>query len=264
VSVAEYPYFGPPPLALAHRGGAGYRPNHGIENTLVAFANAVGLGYRYLETDVQATSDGQVIAFHDPHLDRVTDRTGAVAELTWREVRAARIGGREPVPLLVDLLEAFPNIRFNIDIKAPGAVDPLWRIVQRHHAYDRVCVGSFSDRRLASFRRLAGPRVATAAGPSGAAALRFWPRSLSGPAHSPAQVLQIPATLPLPRGRALTIVTPGVLARAHGLGMQVHVWTVDDPREMTRLLDLGVDGLVSDRIDVLKDLLVARGCWTGD
>lgn len=189
MSAADYPYFAPPPFGLAHRGGASHPANVGIENTLAAFATAVDLGYRF-ETDVHATADGRV-AFHDEHLDRVTDRAGAIAELPWSEVAAARIAGSQPIPSLDDLLTPSPR-RINIDIKAPGAVVPLWETIRRHAAYDRVCVGSFGERRLHAFRRLAGARVATAAGQLGTAALRYAPGRLSTLAHSPGQVLQIP------------------------------------------------------------------------
>lgn len=260
MSAADYPYFAPPPIGLAHRGGAAHPANVGIENTIAAFRTAVELGFRYLETDVHATSDGRLVAFHDEHLDRVTDRAGAIADLPWREVAAARIGGREPIPTLAELLDAFPDARINIDIKAPGAVDPLWETIRAHAAYERVCVGSFSNRRLHAFRQLAGARVATAAGQLGTAALRYLPQGLSALAHSPGQVLQIPTTHEV-RGRTLALVTPGLVAAAHRFGMQVHVWTIDERDEMERLLDLGVDGIVSDRIDVLREVLTARGAW---
>ena len=259
---ADYPYFDDPPLALAHRGGALYPPNVGIENTLAAFANAVSLGYRYLETDVHATADGHLVAFHDSRLDRVTDATGAIADLPWAQVRLARVAGREPIPLLAEVLESFPAARVNVDIKATGAVRPLWQVIERLAAHDRVCVGSFSTLRLAAFQRLAGHRVATTAGPWGTAGLRFAPQ-LARHLASPTQVLQVPAEVRV-GGRRLPLVTERLVDAAHDLGKQVHVWTIDDPEEMHRLLDLGVDGLVSDRIDVLRDVLRARGAWPAD
>lgn len=260
IPAAEHPYFDAPPLALAHRGGAAYAPNVGIENTMAAFRNAVALGFRYLETDVRSTSDGHLIAFHDTRLDRVTDGEGLIAALPWSVVRAARINAAEPIPELTELLEAFPDTRINIDIKAAGALTPLWRAIHEHGAQDRVCIGSFSNRRLAAFRRLAGRQVATAAGQVGTAALMFAPGWLTGMLHSPAQVLQLPARFTI-RGRTIQVVTPRLLDTAHGLGKQVHVWTIDDAEEMARLLDLGVDGIVSDRIDTLKDVLTRRGQW---
>ena len=149
------------PIAFAHRGGAGDHP----ENTMPAFSAAVALGYRYLETDVHVTRDGVLVAFHDERLDRVTDRTGSIAALQWSEVRAARVDGREPILRLDELLDAFPDARFNIDAKHDACVDPLVATIARLGARDRVCVGSFSDVRLARLRRLAGPGLCTSAGP---------------------------------------------------------------------------------------------------
>ena len=250
------------PVALAHRGGAAYGPNVGLENTLAAFDRAVGMGYRYLETDVHATRVGRLVAFHDAVLDRVSDVSGAIAALPYDAVREARIGGSEPIPLLSDLFESFPGVRINIDVKADAALEPMVREVLRHAASDRVCIGSFSERRLRAARQALGPGVATAAGQVGTALLRFSPDVLSRMLHTPAPVLQIPAVHRL-RGRTLTLVTPGLVRRAHALGKHVHVWfhswAREDAAEMHRLLDLGVDGVVTDHIDVLRDVLAERG-----
>ncbi|MDR6861886.1 glycerophosphodiester phosphodiesterase [Phycicoccus sp. 3266] len=256
---ADFAYFdAPTPIGLAHRGGAKLADNLHLENSLAAFRRAVDLGYRYLETDVHATSDGVLLAFHDAVLDRVTDRAGRIADLPWSVVRSARINGTEPIPLLSDLLEELPTARLNIDVKAPGAVAPLAEVVARHGAVDRVCVGSFSDRRLRAVRRLLGPGLATSAGPAEVAALRFAPERLAQWLRSPAAALQVP-TAHVVGGRTVELVTPELLDRAHGMGKHVHVWTVDDAQEMHRLLDLGVDGIVSDRIDTLAEVLAERG-----
>lgn len=260
MSAADHPYFAPPPIGLAHRGGSRYPPNVGVENTLRAFAAAVRMGYRYLETDVHATRDGHLVAFHDEDLTRVTDRSGRISQLPWREVRRARIGGTEPIPTLDEVFEAFPDTRINIDIKSPGAIEPLWQAIRGHAAYQRVCVGSFSQRSLGAFRRLAGPGVATAAGQLGTAALRWLPRQVSRWLATPAQVLQIPVSHVV-AGRTVRLVTPALLGTARALGKQVHVWTVDDAAQMQELFDAGVDGIVTDRIDVLRDVLLARGAW---
>ncbi|MFJ1704863.1 glycerophosphodiester phosphodiesterase [Kitasatospora sp. NPDC088346] len=247
----------PGPLAFAHRGGDLGHP----ENSLAAFEAAVALGYRYLETDVHATRDGVLVAFHDSRLDRVTDRTGAVAELPWDIVRQARIGGTEPVPLLEDLLGSFPAARFNIDVKAAPAVGPLVETVRRTNAWDRVCVGGFSDSRLAAVRAAAGPRLATSLGPREVARLRL--RSLAGPllrgrgAPFAGLCAQVPE-----RHRGVRVVDRAFVRTAHRLGLQVHVWTVDDPTRIRALLDLGVDGIMADHIGVLRDVLDQRGCWT--
>jgi glycerophosphoryl diester phosphodiesterase len=247
-------------LAFAHRGGAYHPEIEGLENTVAAFRHAVALGYRYLETDVHATRDGTLLAFHDTVLDRVTRRKGAVADLSTAEVADALIGGREQIPTMAALLEEFPEARFNIDLKAAAAVEPLAALVESSAAHDRVCVGSFSHDRLTRFRRLVGDRVATAAGPAEVAAVRLLPAARLVDRLRPlrAPVLQVPH-----RHKGLRIVTRAVVRRAHRLGMHVHVWTVDDPQEMAELLDLGVDGLMTDRTDLLREVLLERGQWMG-
>src|SRR4051794_25530948 len=130
----------PGPLAFAHRGGASEAP----ENTLPAFQRAVDLGYRYLETDVHVTADGVLVAFHDDDLSRTCGRPGLIHELPWSVVAEARVHGREPVPLLDELLAAWPDVRWNLDCKSDRAVDPLADLLQRANALDRVCVSAFS------------------------------------------------------------------------------------------------------------------------
>ena len=252
----------PTPVGLAHRGGAAYGPNVGLENTIAAFRRAVDLGYRYLETDVHVTRDGALVAFHDTVLDRVSDGAGAISDLSWEEVSRARIGGREPIPLLGEVLEEFPGVRVNIDIKSDAALAPTVTEVVRHGAQHRVCIGSFSERRIRAARSALGPDVATAAGAVGTAVLRFTPSLVSRLVHTPAPVLQIPAEH-LVAGRKVTLVTPGLVRRAHREGKHVHAWfhswSVEDAAEMHRLLDLGVDGIVTDHIDVLLEVFRERG-----
>jgi glycerophosphoryl diester phosphodiesterase len=244
----------PTPIAMAHRGGA---IEH-LENTMPAFEACVAMGYRYLETDVRVTADGVPIVFHDPALDRVTDRSGRVDQLTWNELAGARIGGRESVLRLEELLGAWPDVRFNLDIKAPGVVAPLARTVRRLRVEDRICVGSFSDARVAAARRVFGPGVCTSLGPRGVAALRlssYSPRA-AGLVRIPAGCAQVPLQL---GGRAL--VDERFVAAAHARGLQVHVWTVNTRAETETMLDLGVDGVMTDRPAMLRDILVARGQW---
>jgi len=247
-------------LAFAHRGGAYHPDIEGLENSLVAFRHAVELGYTYLETDVHATRDGGLFAFHDAALDRVTEHRGTVADLTADEVGRALIGGQEQIPTMASLFEEFPHVRFNIDIKSDAAVAPLADLVRSMGAHERICVGSFSQRRLETFRGLVGARVATAAGPLEVALYRALPiaRLVEAFARRGAAALQVPR-----RRKGVTILTPGVIRRAHALGLHVHVWTVDDPGEMHELLDLGVDGLMTDRTDLLREVLVDRGQWMG-
>jgi glycerophosphoryl diester phosphodiesterase len=248
----------PGPVAMAHRGGALHPDNLGRENTLAAFASAVRLGYSYIETDVRATRDGVVVVFHDAELDRVTDRSGRIADLTLAEIRQARVGGTEVVPTLSEVLEEFPDVRINIDVKAPEAIDPLASVLRRHRALDRVCVGSFSERRLRAVRHRLGPGLATAAGPVGVAGERFLPGALPVWLRASAPVFQVPEAISLGE-RTVHLVTPRLVEQVHRAGKHLHVWTVDQPARMHRLLDLGVDGLVTDRTDVLREVLAERG-----
>ena len=249
-----YPYLDHDgPIAMAHRGGAKHPANVGYENSLHAFQNAVDLGYRYLETDLHATSDGVVIAFHDDKLDRVTDRTGVIAELPWSEVSKAKINGHEPIPRLDELLEHFPDVRFNLDIKAEGGLAPAAEVLRAANAIDRICVSSFSQSRVRRIRKLLGPRLCTGYGELEIVLIRFLPFAL----NARGACLQIPE-----RYRSFHVLTPGLIKRAHSRGKQVHVWTVDDPDAMRRMLDAGVDGLITDRTDLLKDVLVERGQWS--
>ncbi|GFE12531.1 glycerophosphoryl diester phosphodiesterase [Streptomyces glebosus] len=251
----------PGPLPFAHRGGDA----EGLENTAAAFRRAVGLGYRYLETDVHATSDGRLVAFHDATLDRVTDTRGAIGELPWRAVRRARVGDREPLPLFEELLEEFPEARWNVDLKAEAALPPLLDLLRRTRAWDRVCVGSFSEARVARAQRLVGRRMASSLGTRGVAGLRLrsygrgvlpLDRLLGAAVRRSAVCVQVPE-----KQYGLPVVDPLFLRAAHALGMQVHVWTVNDADRMTALLDLGVDGIMTDHIETLRTVLTERGCW---
>jgi glycerophosphoryl diester phosphodiesterase len=247
----------PTPLAFAHRGGALLEANDGIENTMLAFRNAVDLGYRYLETDVHTSLDGVVYAFHDIELTRMTGTVSAFRDLTSDDIDAIVVGGREPIPRLTHLLATFPDARFNIDVKADDAVEPTLQVLRDADALDRVCLASFSGERLRRIR--AGvPGVPTAFSPAEIALLRFgpfrWLRAFG--VRRGGACLQVPM-----RARGVTVVTPAFVRHAHALRVPVHVWTVDDPDEMRYLLDIGVDGLMSDRVDVLRDVLRERGEW---
>ena len=248
-----YPYLDHDgPIAMAHRGGALHPDNIGYENSLHAFQNAVDLGYKYLETDLHATRDGVVIAFHDSKLDRVTDRTGVIAELPWSDVSKAKINGHEPIPRLDELLEHFPDVRFNLDIKAENGLKPAAGVLRAANAIDRVCVSSFSQSRVRRMRKLLGARLCTGYGEWEIVLIRFLP--IAVPSGG--------ACLQIPRGYGLLrVLTPGLIKRAHARGKQVHVWTVDDPAAMRRVLDAGVDGIITDRTDLLRDVLVERGQW---
>lgn len=256
---ADHPYFDlTGPVGLAHRGGALHTPNLLRENTLAAFSEAVRLGFRYLETDVHATRDGVLVAFHDAELDRVTDGSGPIAQHSAADLRQVRTRAGDGIPTLAQVLESFPGAHLNIDVKAAGAIAPLVQIATSMRVLDRICVGSFSERRVRAVRKALGPRLATAAGQAGVAGLRFSPQRLTRLLHSSAPVLQIPTHHVL-AGRRVELVTPGLVRRVHALGKHLHVWTIDQPAEIERLLDLGVDGIVTDAPQALIEVFAERG-----
>jgi glycerophosphoryl diester phosphodiesterase len=254
--MSSHPYFdtGGAFAALAHRGFS----LDGLENSMMAFQAAVDHGYRYVETDAHGTIDGVAVALHDESLDRTTDGTGEVADLPWARVKLARIGGKEPVPMLEDILGTWPELRVNIDVKAESGIVPVVDAIERTGAHDRVCIASFSTaRRDATVARLTR-RVATSAGTREAAAffLGGMVRANLAGALKSLDALQIPVAMgPVP------LLTERHVRAAHAVGKFVHVWTINDPKRMAELLDLGVDGIVTDRADLLKDLLVQRGRW---
>ena len=251
--------FAPRWAAFAHRGGAGHPELVGVENTIAAFRHAVSLGFRYIEIDVHGTLDDQLVVFHDDDLRRLTGSSGAIADRTLAEISQRRIGDGETIPTLDEVFETFPDTRFNIDIKNAGAITPLVKTIDRHRAHDRVCVASFSNERLREFRRVMGRRVPTSVSPIGVVwngYIPLLPRLL----NSPGTALQIPLTHAV-GSRQLPVLTPRLLRHAHLAGKVVHIWTIDDPAEMHRLLDMGVDGIMSDRTDLLKQVFTERGIW---
>ena len=232
----------PRPMAFAHRGGAAHAP----ENSWQAFEHALGLGYWYLETDLQATADGVLIAFHDRTLDRVTDRGGRIARLPYRTVAEARIAGTEPIPRLDDLLAAWPDVRFNIDLKDAPVIEPL----ADGAAPDRIVGPGVRDLVLGqpAAHRAAGARPAGLHGRlpdrhrrwsgSAARAGRGTSAARPGPARRPAPAPPRPHLALAERlARAgvrcaqvpAAVATPSFVGRAHALGLQVHAWTVNSP-----------------------------------
>lgn len=269
MTLPAHPFLdGPFPRAFAHRGWH-LGELAGMENSLAAFRRAAAEGYCYLETDVHATRDGVIVVMHDSSLDRTTDSSGEIGRLDWAVVRTARVGGREQVCRLADLLEELPDALINIDVKAGAAVAPVLDLLRRTGGWDRVCLASFSESRLQRLRAAAGPRLLTSIGPASAAALRLCSvppmplphrmRSRSGVTLIRGDLAQLPV-----RWCGMPVVDRALVRHAHRLGVEVHAWTVDRATEMRKLLDLGVDGLVTDRPDVLRDVLRARLAWPGE
>ena len=241
------------PAAFAHRGGAAEAP----ENTMAAFQRAVDLGFEHLELDVRATADGEVVVFHDATLDRVTHHTGPVGQRTLAELAGVRVAGTEPIPRLLDVLDAWPDVRINVDPKDDGVSVPLAELLAERAPFDRVCVMAFSDRRLRRLRARFGDRLCTALGPLGMTRMRL---AASGvrTGRPPGEVAQVPPVL---GGRQL--LDEDVVRVARAWDTPLHAWVVDHPGEMERLLDVGVDGIMTDRPTVLRDVLRSRGAWSG-
>lgn len=241
------------PIRFAHRGSRVLWP----ENTMVAFQGALDLGYRYIETDVHVSRDGRVVVFHDDTLEGLTDGIGKITDRDWDYLRrldaASKFnpddgfplrGTGVSVPLLEDVLATFPDAMFNIDLKEAGIAERVAEEVRRLGVSDRVLIGSFHDRRIWAFRR-AAPGVATSAGPLEVARALVSQRPGGG-----ADAFQVPERVgPIP------IVTSRFIDAARIADKQIHVWTVNDPVEMRRLLDLGVDGIITDRPDLLNEVV---------
>lgn len=241
------------PIAFAHRGGNSVAP----ENTMAAFQDAASLGYTHVETDVHVTSDGILVAFHDDGLQRACGIDARIEQTPWSILRSARVDGREPIPLLADVLGEFPDLRVNIDCKTEQAEDALIETLRRMDCLDRVCIGSFSGRRLARFRSEMGPALCTSMGPAEVARLVLGSRTSTRLVRrGPALAAQVPV-----RQGPVVVVTRRFVDAAHALGLHVHVWTVDDPSEINRLLDMGVDGIMSDDTRTLRQVLSSRGHW---
>lgn len=243
---------GPKPRILAHRGLA---LEH-AENTLGAFGAAVATGVEILETDVHLSKDGQVVVAHDPDLQRVAKLPGLVEEFTAAELKEMDVGFGEGFPTLVEVLEAFPQHKFNIDLKILSAVDPFVDVVNQLGVHDRILVTSFDEKtRASAVAKLPG----VVSGATGASILegklRTW-MGLSSDTWSLSpeiKALQVP-----PVHWGLALVSPNFVRAAHNKGLEVHVWTVNEAPDMIRLLDMGVDGIITDRCDVAVEVLANR------
>lgn len=242
---------GGPFAAFAHRGGA----LEAVENTMEAFAHAAALGYRYIETDVQVTSDGVVVIFHDDVLDRLTDLTGLVSDRTWDELSNTLVHGAGKIPRLEDALTAWPDMRFNIDAKTDDVAAPLCAIA-REDNLDRLCLASDNDKRVTYIRDEMGVGACTAAATR--ETVRFFAAALMGlkPRACAGNCFQVPT-----HAYGIPFLTLRQLSRAREVGKPVHVWTIDEPAEMGRLTEIGVDGIMTDRPAQLRDVLKERDLW---
>lgn len=256
------------PLFFAHRGGSWLRP----ENTMPAFEHGMSFGADALELDIQLTRDGELVVIHDPTLDRTTSGSGPIATYTLDDLRRIDAGYRFTndggatfpyrgqgitIPTLREIFERFPDTRINIDLKesTPEREELLWALIQEFETEDRICAGCFDHAALTRFRRLTDGRVATSASPREVrgfllAAVSHTASFLLRPAYD---ALQVPDTY-----GAVRVVSRTSVEAAHHIGIEIHVWTVDERAHMEALLALGVDGLMTDRPDILAEVLAGN------
>jgi glycerophosphoryl diester phosphodiesterase len=226
------------------------------ENALAAFAAAERLGYRYIEIDVRTTKDGVPVVFHDANLSRMTGRIARIEDLMAAEVGELSLPSGNAIPTLAEVLAAFPRLRFNIDLKDEAGLRPTARVLGDAKALSRVCITSFSERRVSAARRLLGPQACTGLGTAGVALLGATALLPGGGWTRGASVLQVPF-----RRWGTRLVTRRVVEQAHRAGLAVHVWTLNDRSEIEAALDRRVDGVMSDRLELLKETLEQRGLW---
>ena len=239
------------PLAIAHRGGAGLA----AENTLAAFSRSYALGFRCLETDVRTTADGQLVAFHDARLRRVTGGRGRVSSSTLGSLGALRVLGDGQILPLAVLLAAYPDAAFTIDVKDRASIAPLAQLLHERKAVHRVCAAAQWDSWMAELHDLAGDSLTTALSWRALTHLKMTTK----PVRVTNASIQF-AHVPLRIGR-VPVFADDLMHRAHDAGIRVIVWTVNEPTTMHRLLDRGVDGIITDRPDLLREVLISRGQW---
>ena len=239
------------PQAIAHRGGS----FSGAENTMNSFEHAINMGFKVLETDIQTTKDNKLIVFHDLTLDRLTNEKGTVREKTWNELKDIKILGKFQIPLLSDVFEIWPEIKINIDPKNDHCMDELISFLKNNNYFDRICIGSFSGKRLEKLRNVFGSKLCTSAGPKEVLKLKLASISQLNISIN-AQCVQVPV-----KYYGIKIIDKNFVEFCHSLNLKVHVWTINDILEMKRLLDLGVDGIISDNLEGLKRVFSKRNIW---
>ena len=223
IPVAANPY----PIVMAHRGGG----DEAAENSMAAFRRLGEIGIRYLETDAQLTADGQVVLCHDSSLERTYSGEGLISEHTYSEILRLRDADGGQMPLLADVLNEFPELYLNLDAKTNEVAEPMLQVLEDHDALGRTMIASFSEGRLEKIRKEAGPEVSTSLGVSAI------------------------------RTRGIRVLDPRLVATSHAAGLAVHVWTINDPDQMVNLVQMGVDGIITDRPSMAKEIFQDMGVW---
>jgi glycerophosphoryl diester phosphodiesterase len=238
-------------LAFAHRGGNEFAP----ENSFRAFKSAVDIGYKYLETDVHLTKDGFLIAFHDDTLDRVTDKRGLIRDLTLSEIKKAKIAGTDEIPLLSELLNSFTDCFFNIDCKVDETVQPLINLINNKDFINRVCIGSFSQKRINFIRKSLGKEVKTSMGPAEVILSKFLSYTSLG-YNFKSSYTSIPI-----RRYGINLLDERNINYLKSNNQKVIAWTINDEDQMKMLINIGIDGIMTDNLTLLKKVLIEESLW---
>jgi glycerophosphoryl diester phosphodiesterase len=238
-------------LAFAHRGGNEFAP----ENSFRAFKSAVDIGYKYLETDVHLTKDGFLIAFHDDTLDRVTNKSGLIRDLTLSEIKKAKIAGTDEIPLLSELLNSFTDCFFNIDCKVDETVQPLINLINNKDFINRVCIGSFSQKRINFIRKSLGKEVKTSMGPAEVILSKFLSYTSLG-YNFKSSYTSIPI-----RRYGINLLDERNINYLKSNNQKVIAWTINDEDQMKMLINIGIDGIMTDNLTLLKKVLIEESLW---
>lgn len=238
-------------LAFAHRGGNEFAP----ENSFRAFKSAVDIGYKYLETDVHLTKDGFLIAFHDDTLDRVTDKSGLIRDLSLSEIKKAKIAGTDEIPLLSELLNSFTDCFFNIDCKVDETVQPLINLINNKDFINRVCIGSFSQKRINFIRKSLGKEVKTSMGPAEVILSKFLSYTSLG-YNFKSSYTSIPI-----RRYGINLLDERNINYLKSNNQKVIAWTINDEDQMKMLINIGIDGIMTDNLTLLKKVLIEESLW---
>lgn len=234
--------------AFAHRGGA----NDFVENTLDAFQQSINLGFKYIETDVQATKDDKLVIFHDPDLKRMMNLDEHISSLTYYELKKYRINGTHKIPSFLETVTSWPEIKFNIDPKSDKSAELLIKELKSLDSVDRFCIGSFNSYRLDKIRNAFDQKICTSMATNEAVSFYFY--RFFGMNRITAPCLQLPYYR-----KGFKVITPGLVRDAHRFNKKIHAWTIDDPNQINELLDMGIDGIMTDSPKLLKSEIIKRG-----
>ena len=224
---------------FVHRGDATIY----TENTIEAFKEAAILGFQYIESDLRRTKDGKIITFHDPRMQRITGSRANINEMTLANIRMQRLPKKERIPTLDELLEEFPETFFNLDLKVSGMVAEVLKKLKTHNAEDRVCLGSFSSNTIREINSM-NPKINTSMGQSQVALFRFFN------IKNDSNAIQIPV-----KWMGIKVLTKEFLNTCHENGLKVHVWTINEETSMQNLINMGVDGIMTDNPSALMKLM---------